>query len=357
MPHRLPVLAWPCRPRRGRSATTFRVVSAETPDMLDPLDRLFAPGASHGTSLAAVVMHRGEVVYERYGTQPDTVFGAGGPVDADTTLISWSMAKSITHAAVGVLVGDRLLDLDAPAAVAGWPGTDKGAITLGHLLAMSSGLEFVEDYVDGAASHCLEMLYGSGQCDMAAYAASRPLLHTPGTFWSYSSGTTNIVARIVGDAVGDRAGQGHDRIDALLRERVFAPAGMTSAVAKFDEADTFVGSSYVYATARDFARFGEWYRNDGVGADGARHLPEGWMDHARTFVAHDPEGEFDYGNHWWLWPAHPGSLACHGYEGQFCVVVPSRELVVVHLGKSPVEQRSTLLAALAATIDLFGETS
>src|SRR4029077_269867 len=101
-------------------------------------------------------------------------------------------------------------------------------------------------------------------------------------------------------------------------ERLFGPAGMTSAIAKFDDAGDFVGSSYVYATARDFARFGELYRHDGVldSGSGVRILPAGWRDHARTKVAHDPEHGFDYGRHWWMWPQLPGSLSCHGYQGQ-----------------------------------------
>ena len=111
-------------------------------------DAMFAPDAAHGLSLALVVMQSGDIVFERYGTQPDTLFGPGGPVDASTTLISWSMAKSITHAAVGILVGEGRLDVDAPAPVSGWAGTDKAAITLQHLLNMRSGLLFVEDYVD-----------------------------------------------------------------------------------------------------------------------------------------------------------------------------------------------------------------
>jgi len=121
-------------------------------------DSLFAPDAAHGRSLALVVMQSGDVQVERYGTQPDTVFGPGGPVAADTTLISWSMAKSITHAAVGILVGEGRLSLDAPAPVAAWRGTDKETITLQHLLNMRSGLHFVEDYVDDAVSNCIEML-------------------------------------------------------------------------------------------------------------------------------------------------------------------------------------------------------
>ncbi|MDO8363244.1 MAG: serine hydrolase [Actinomycetota bacterium] len=300
-------------------------------------DAMFAPDAAHGLSLALVVMQSGEVVFERYGTQPGNVFAAGGPVTPDTTLVSWSMAKSITHAAVGILAGEGRLQLHEPAPVPEWAGTPKAAITLQHLLNMRDGLEFVEDYVDDEVSHCIEMLFGAGAADVAGYAAARPLVHQPGSVWNYSSGTTNIVARIVGDEVG-----GREAMEAFLHDRLFRPSGMHSAIPKFDEAGTFVGSSYVYATARDFARFGELYRNDGVAADGTRVLPAGWRDHARAFTAHDPEGAFDYGAHWWLWPDFAGSYACHGYEGQHTVVLPEREAVVVHLGKRPAAQRVLL---------------
>jgi CubicO group peptidase (beta-lactamase class C family) len=319
-------------------------------------EMLFDASAAHGVSLALVVLWRGEVVFERYGLQPDTPFGPGGPVGAETRLISWSMAKSIVHAAVGILVADGRLQLDAPAPVAEWAGTDKQRITLEDLLEMRSGLEFVEDYVDDAVSHCLEMLFGSGGDDVAGYAAALPLVHEPGTVWNYSSGTTNIISRIVGDALGDRPGAGHERMSAFLHDRLFTPAGMDSAQPRFDAAGTFIGSSYVDAVARDFARFGELYRNDGVAAGGTRVLPAGWLDHARTFVAHDPDGGFDYGRHWWMWPDLPGSVACHGYEGQYTVVVPDRDLVVVHLGKSPVDRRAPLLTALRALIATFPVT-
>ena len=130
---------------------------------------------------------------------------------------------------------------------------------------------------------------------------------------------------------------------------------MTSAIPKFDPAGTFIGSSYVYATARDFAKFGELYLRDGIAPDGSRILPEGWVDHARTWSASDDDG-FDYGRHWWLWPDLPGAFGCHGYEGQYTVVVPDRELVIVHLGKSPVDQRVPLNDALRAIIHAFDNT-
>jgi CubicO group peptidase (beta-lactamase class C family) len=317
----------------------------------DAGETLFAGRAAHGVSLALVVQRGGEVVYERYGVQPDTSFGEGGPVGPTTPLVSWSMAKSITHAAVGIAVADGLLHLDAPAPVAGWRGTDKERITLQHLLEMRPGLLFVEDYVDDSVSHCLEMLYGAGKHDMAAYAAALPLIADPGAVWNYSSGTTNIVSRILGDAVA--AGGDHRRaVEGFLAERLFGPLGMVTAAPRFDTAGTFIGSSFVYASARDFAAFGQLYLDDGA-RDGHQIVPREWVEHARTFTAHDPGGEFDYGRHWWLWRDEHRAYGCHGYEGQYIVVVPDRDLVLVHLGKSPIEQRAPLIAQLRRIIDAF----
>jgi CubicO group peptidase (beta-lactamase class C family) len=313
------------------------------------LDDLFATDAAHGVSLATVVMHDGYVIAERYGRQPDTPFGPGSDVTADTPLISWSMAKSITHAAVGILVGEGRLQLDAPAPVPQWVGTDKASITLQQLLEMRPGLLFVEDYVDEGVSHCLEMLFGSGSSDVAAYTAALPLVAEPGTVFNYSSGTTNIVSRIVGDVVGG----GREGMERFLHERLFEPVGMTSAEPRFDDAGTWIGSSYVFATARDFARFGELYRDDGVAGSGHRVLPAGWTDHARTWSSADDS--FDYGAHWWLWRDLPGAFGAHGYEGQYTVVVPSHRLVLVHLGKSPIERRPLLDVQLRRIIAAVGE--
>lgn len=317
---------------------------------------LFAPGAAHGTSLALVIRHRGDVVLERYGHQPATPFGPGGPVDAGTTLISWSMAKSITHAALGaaILAGFVAEDaLDAPAPVSEWRGTEKEAIRWIDLLEMRPGLEFVEDYVDESTSHCIEMLYGTGKDDMAAYAAGLPLLHRPGSVWNYASGTTNILSRALGDAVhgGLRGEPAARAMSAFLDEHVFGPCAMATAIPKFDTAGTFVGSSFVYATAGDFARFGQMYLDDGV-VDSRRVVPAGWADHARRFVALDTDG-FGYGRHWWRWPDLADTYGANGYEGQYTVVSPDRELVVVHLGKSPADDRQPLLDTIAAIVRAF----
>jgi CubicO group peptidase (beta-lactamase class C family) len=319
----------------------------------DPLDRevdaLFGRPAEEGVTLAFVVVHHGEIVVERYGVRPGNLFRPDDdPVGADTPLISWSSAKSMVHAAVGMLVGDRRLDPNEPAAVPAWAGTPKSAITVLDLLEMRPGLRFVESYVEGEPSNCLDMLFGEGAGDHAAYAAALPLDHPPGTVWNYSSGTTNIICRILGDLVGG----GEPGMRAFLDQRLFGPAGMPDADAGFDAAGTWVGSSYVHAPARQFARFGELYLNDGV-SGGTRVLPEGWVDHARTVVARDPETGFGYGRHWWVWPDEPGSLAAHGYEGQYVIVLPARDAVVVHLGKTESGVRDRLVTRLRRIIALL----
>ncbi len=322
----------------------------------DRIDAIFARPAEQGLSLAMVVVHHGEVVAERYGVQPANIFEPEKVITAETPLLSWSMAKSITHAAVGLLAADGAVDVDAPADVPEWRGTDKEAITLLDLLEMRPGLRFVEDYVDDGVSNALEMLFSEEVTDYAAYAAALPLDHPPGTVWNYSSGTTNIICGILGRIVGG----GRDGMRRFLHERLFDPCGMTSAEPRFDPAGTWIGSTYVFATARDFARFGELYRNDGVAQTGERVLPVGWSDHGRTFVAHDAEGAgrygFDYGRHWWMWPEFPGSIAAHGYEGQYIVVVPDRQLTLVHLGKTDQEHRPSLVAALGEMIETFPVT-
>lgn len=314
------------------------------------VDAVFERPGDLGVSLAMVVVHDGRIVAERYGVSPENIFEPAKQITAGSTLISWSTAKSMLHAGVGILVNDGVLDVEAPAAVREWAGTPKAAITVRDLLEMRSGLRFVEDYVDDGISHCIAMLFGEGTHDHAAYASGLPLDHTPGAVWSYSSGTTNIISRILGNAIGG----GREGMEQFLHDRLFEPLGMSSAVPKFDEVGTWVASSYVYATATDFARFGELYRNDGVTSAGVRVLPVGWADHGRTKVAHDPEaalvGGLDYGRHWWMWPKYPGSIAAHGHEGQYVVVVPDRRLTVVHLGKTDAAVAGELLSLLDALV-------
>jgi CubicO group peptidase (beta-lactamase class C family) len=298
---------------------------------------------------AVVVVHRGRLVAERYGSQLEHFDRPPDPVTAETPLISWSMAKSMLHATVGILVGQRRLDLDAPADVPEWAEASdpRHAITLRQLLAMRDGLDFVEDYVDDRVSDTITMLFGDGAADMAHFAADRPLAAPPGTRFNYSSGTSNIVSSVVARVVG--SGEPYAR---FLHEKLFSPIGMASADPGFDEAGTWVASSYVHTTARDFARFGLLYLRDGVW-EGERLLPTGWVDLARTMVSDDAE-DGPYGSHWWGVAGDTlGTWRASGYEGQSITLCPALDLVVVRLGKTNIAHNPELVAWRAALVDAF----
>ncbi len=310
--------------------------------LVDLVERAFSDPApeSMAETHALLLVQRGVIVHETYWRDY-------GP---DDTFPSWSMAKSITHALVGILVRDGLLEVDQPAPVPEWQGAadPRREITLDQLLQMTSGLHFIEDYVDGEISNVIEMLFGNGKGDVAAYAANQPLDHAPGTVWSYSSGTSNIVARIVQDTLGLRG----DAFEEYMREVLFEPLGMISARPRFDDAGTFIGSSFCFCTPRDFARFGLFYLRDGVW-EGKRILPEGWVDHARTPVPVPVDDDLDYGAHWWLGLGGPGSFSCNGYQGQFIVNVPDLDLVLVRHGNSLDERCDRVREWIGEVVDCF----
>ncbi len=318
-------------------------------DLAPLLDAAFDDGGPLAMTLAVVVVYQGRVVAERYGggiphwDEPDD------PVHPDTPLLSWSMAKSMLHAVVGMLVGDGRLTLDAPAAVASWsdPADPRRAIALDHLLQMRDGLDFAEDYDDANKSDVIEMLFGRGQHDVAAFASGRPLVASPGERFNYSSGTSNIVSGIVASLVGPGAAY-----EQFLRDRLFDPIGASSARAGFDDAGTWIASSYVHATARDFARFGLLYLRDGIW-DGRRLLPEGWVDHGRTVRSVDPTDGSLYGAHWWVVGDDHGTFWAAGYEGQSIDVCPALDLVVVRLGRTPEARTDPLRGWRQAMVDAF----
>lgn len=325
---------------------------------LEPLlHEVFDDDGPLATTLAVVVVQHGRIVAERYAGSVPRWDAPDVPVDPETTLLSWSMAKSMLHAVVGMLIGEGRLALDGPAPVAAWEadGDTRHAITLGHLLQMRDGLDFEENYEDANTSDVIEMLFGSGRHDVAAFAASRPLIAAPGERFNYSSGTSNVVSGVVARVLGPGAPYEH-----FLRERLFGPIGATSAQATFDEAGTWIASSYVHATARDFARFGLLYLRDGVW-DGRRLLPEGWVDHGRTPRSVDPTDGALYGAHWWVVDDDYGSFYAAGYEGQSILVCPALDLVVVRLGRTPEvraerlrEWRSRVVTAFARSAGTAG---
>jgi hypothetical protein len=157
----------------------------------------------------------------------------------------------------------------------------------------------------------MQMLFGGGRADMAAFAADRPLAAPPGTRYNYSTGSSMVISGIVARALGSGG-----PYRSYLDDRLFGPLGMSSATATFDDAGSWVAGSFVHATARDFARFGLLYLRDGVWG-GRRLLPEGWVDSGRRPRSVDPDDGNLYGHHWWTRDDPLGTFWAAGHDGQF----------------------------------------
>ena len=316
------------------------------------MEAAFDPSGPLQDTYAVVVVQGGRLLYERYGGALPQWEGPGKPVHEETPLLSWSVAKSLLHAVVGMLVADGRLELDAPAPVPPWrgPGDPRGSITLQHLLAMRDGLAWVEEYEDPESSDVLQMLYGRGEVDMAAFAADRSLAAPPGTRFQYSTGTSVIISGIVARELG--AGEPYRR---FLSDRLFDPACMRSTTAVFDPAGTWVAGSYIYATARDYARFALLYLRDGIW-ESQRLLPEGWVDHGRRPRSVDPDDGHLYGAHWWTRDEPLGTFWAAGHDGQYVDICPALDLVLVRLGRTDAEHSPVLRGWRDEVIDAFRGT-
>ncbi|HMA49279.1 MAG TPA: serine hydrolase [Magnetospirillaceae bacterium] len=320
-----------------------QVQTRESPALAKALDAAFADGTG---SRALLVVQDGRLVAERY---------APG-FSKDTRFLGWSMAKSVTSALVGTMAAQGKADLDAPAPVPEWKDATDGrqAITLRQLLTMTSGLHFTETYLPG--DDATTMFYRRD--DMAAYAATRSLDHRPGVDWNYSSGSSDIVSRLVFTAAGGSAAGAYN----YLRTRLFEPAGMTSAIFEPDATGSPVGSSYLYMTARDWARFGQLYIGDGqVGWQ--RLFGKDWVaqSHRPTQLA---DGRpVAYGLQFWLnsdgtdgaklrLPDCPADLyMAEGHNGQVVAIIPSERAVLVRLGWTTGEARFDTNRHFVAILD------
>lgn len=330
-----PNVPWPT----GSLADTNRAVQA----LLDQ-DALAGPGMR-----GLAVIHRGRLLAQRYG--------AG--YTAATPLLGWSMTKTVSAAMVGMQIEDGKLSLPQSGLLPG----PAAAVTLAQLLSMSSGLRWNEGY--GNVSDVTRMLYL--EPDMAGFAATLPLESTPGTKWNYSSGSTVLLSRIWQRA----AGGSEQRVTAsdilaLPHNRLFAPLGMSSAVMEADARGSMVGSSYMYATTQDWARFAQFLLQDGVW-QGKRILPAGFVDGMRQ-VAPASGGQYGQGLVWRWGPAGDTPEGQNpdarfqlpadtywmlGHDGQSIAIVPSMQLVVVRLGLTPSQlkyQPQTLLAAVVKAV-------
>ncbi|RUY38738.1 serine hydrolase [Mesorhizobium sp. M7A.F.Ca.CA.002.07.1.1] len=314
-----------------------RVEASQDPVVAKLLD----DAALIGTGMrAVVVVKNGRVVAERYGDG----------FSARTPLLGWSMTKTVNAAIVGTLVKDGKMAFDNKNLFAPWKADGRAAISLADMMAMSSGLEFNEDY--GDVADVTRMLYL--EPDMAGFAESKPLAAEVGKQFSYSSGTAVMLSRLWQDAVGDKA-----RALTWPRTALFEPLGMHSAGLETDEQGTFVGSSYLYATAHDWARFGQFLLQGGVW-NGNQILPAGFVDWMR-----EPASASKVYGKGQLWIEAPGdeenpgagvaaglpkdTYWMEGHDGQTVAIIPSEQLVVVRLGLTPAKlgyRPQTMVGAL-----------
>lgn len=287
---------------------------------------------------AVLVVYDGKIVAERY---------APG-FDKHTVMLGWSMSKSLTAAMIGILVKEGKLHIDASAPVPEWKGTGKEKITLKNLLQQSSGLDFTEIY--DRPSDVTTMLFSTG--DMAAYAAARRLEAAPGKVFNYTSGNSNILSRIIRHTVGEKT------YAAFPYTQLFYKINAYSFKLEPDASGTYIGSSYSYGTARDFARFGLLYYNNGTW-NGEKILPDGWVAATRQPCAANTLHR--YGYQFWIngldetdttkkrFNDVPADLYfCGGFGGQGVYIIPSKKLVVVRMGLKEIDRNIFLKEIIAA---------
>ena len=346
-------------PGPGQSSPLYTVDADATvseSNLRAAIDAIFDDSAM-GDTRALLVLHDGKIVAERYAP-------GFGP---DTKQLSWSMAKSVTAVLVGLMVSDGRLALDSPAPVPAWnqAGDPRGAITLRHLLTMSSGLDHAEDASDAggavADADTPRMLFTHGARDMAGYAEAKPMAQHPGQHFNYSSATTVILSGILTRLLTG-SGDPETRRAAMMQfieGRLKQPVGLSSLTPEFDARGTMIGGSILHMTARDYAKFGEFLRNRGR-ANGRQILSQRWVQFMTTPSAQ----EAAYGGQIWLNrpsdnnPLFPGTaprslFACLGHNGQYILVSPRQRLTIVRLGVSDSEERKPLKAALGKLIELF----
>jgi CubicO group peptidase (beta-lactamase class C family) len=328
-PHRGCAVWFAADATRSQSVDDARFPAANLPESPDPrlrnvLDRAFAePNPERPRRTRAVVVVRdGRIVAERY---------APG-FTHETPLLGWSMTKTMMNALVGILVKEGRLVIDRPVPIPEWqdPGDPRRGITFDHLLRMSSGLTFDESPWNPISDVTVMLL---GRPDAGLFAAGKSLTAEPGAEWQYSSGTTNIISRAIRTVLNDDVAYGD-----FPRRALFNRLQMSSALIETDASGAFIGSSFGYATARDWARLGMLFVDDGVWS-GERILPEGWVGYTRSPAPADPLKR--YGAHVWLKVDEAYSRdavlpadAFHaiGHAGQFVTMIPSADLVVVRLG-------------------------
>ena len=264
---------------------------------------------------AVVVLYKDKLIAEKY----DKGFSK------DSKILGWSMTKSITSSAFGVLAKQGKIDIYKPAPVAEWQNDDRKIITINDLLHMNSGLEWEENY--STICDATKMLFQAE--DMGKVQLDKPAQFKPNTHWNYSSGTTNLLSLIL-----RRQFKSQQEYLDFWYSAVIDKIGMNSMIVEQDMSGTFVGSSYGWATPRDWSKFGLLYLRKG-NWNGEQILDESWVKYTAT-PTNTSEGK--YGAQFWLnaggkFPDVPRDMFyCSGYQGQMVAIIPSLDMVIVRMG-------------------------
>jgi len=334
-----------------------RAPGADRAKLARAVDALFTEQGI-GETRAVIVMHAGQIAAERYGD------GYG----RDTRFIGWSASKTVMGVLIGMLVADGRLRLDDAPPIPRWQraGDPRGEITLRQLMQMRSGLRHKEHSDPVYNSAEVRMMFLDGRDDMAGWAEAQPLASEPGRTFQYSTPTGVILADIAERVLApdsDAAARQRTMND-FIRARLAVPLGMRSLTAEYDRAGTMMGGSMIWANARDWAKFGEFLRHKGS-AGGSQLVPRAWID----FMTAASPAAPDYGGMTWLnrksggerevlYPEQgPASaFAAVGHLGQYVIVSPSQQLVIVRLGNTPDSDRKPLVSALANIAALYPQT-
>ena len=312
------------------------IVAPVNAGLSEALDHAFAESESgpRRFTKAVVVLHRGRVVGERY---------APGVTPA-TPLIGWSMTKSVTNALLGILVRNGTLDMKRPAPIAEWstPGDPRQPITPDQLLRMVSGIDCGQSLHTAGFKTLFDadthMEYD--MADQSAFAANASPRAKPGSEWRYTNCNFVLLSRIIRDMAGGDANSARK----FIARELFEPLGFEHATLEYDSAGVPLGTIHLWASARDWARFGLLYLRDGVAENGRRILPEGWVDYSAELTPQSGD-EYGYGAGFWTQRGNSAaarariaadmpadSFMAIGSQGQYTIVIPFQDLVIVKIG-------------------------
>ena len=277
-----------------------------------------------GKTNSLLIVQNGQIIFEKYND----------PINIDTKLVSYSMAKSYTAAIAGIMLDRGYFEsIQENNLFSHWTDLRK-EITIDHLLNMKSGLEFVEEYGTDGRSDTLEMIFGDGMLNQAKYASNFPLSRLPGTHYNYSTGTTNILSMLIKEELDNR---GIDYYN-FIYENLLKKIGLNDTTLEFDKSGTFIGGSSVFANARDYAKFGYLYLRDGKW-ENTQVISKKWIDATRVPSKHTNRL---YSNKFWhvskdrhnSFNFPDDTYYCAGFGGQYILIIPSKDIVMVRLGET-----------------------